>query len=217
MLFVTAFINLKEPHSKSPRFRLEQFQKLVDANVRMLVFASPEYVPHLPKSENVHAVPYEFNACDDRALPEKRSESKDTRKFLQLMNLKPEFIKLAMQLSPAPSFAWIDFNVFHVVKDVVAVQERLRRISSSEVKGFYIPGCWDAGMYSVDEICWRFCGGFFFGDAASMSDFVKEHEKIKLKTLTWEVNVWAMMEQNGWSPTWYKGDHDDTLFSITLE
>ena len=213
MLVVTAFINLKEVHGKTPMFRLEQFQKMAETNVSILVFASPEYIKHLPECMNVQVVQYDFDGLDDRALPLKRTEGKDTRKFLELMNRKVEFMKLAMELEPAfESYAWVDFNVFHVVKNVAAVQRQIQRISSSRIEGFHIPGCWDAGMYSVDEICWRFCGGFFVGDAASVKEFVSEHEKIKIDKLTWEVNVWALMEQNGWKPMWYKGNHDDSLF-----
>jgi ribosomal protein S12 methylthiotransferase accessory factor YcaO len=37
---------------------------------------------------------------------------------------------------------------------------------------------------------------------------------LETRGLTWEVNVWAQMEQDGWTPRWYKADHDDSLFSV---
>lgn len=217
MLFVTSFINLRTSYGKTPKFRLEQFQKLAEANISILVFCSPEYVEHIPSRANVRVVPYEFSINDERDLPRNRNNEKDTRAFLQLMNMKTHFVKMAMEANPShDSFAWIDFNVFHVIKDCTKAQEKLARISSTPMNGMYLPGCWDVNPVSLDQVCWRFCGSIFMGDASSIRDFIEKVETTKLEKLTWEVNVWAITEQNGWSPIWYKADHNDTLFDIPI-
>ena len=91
---------------------------------------------------------------------------------------------------------------------------------------FAIPGCWDHKYNNVhtghvtDFIFWRFCGGFFIGDAESILKFddlykTKYPEFITAyRKLVWEVNFWAWLEVNSdWAPEWYAAGHDDTIIT----
>jgi hypothetical protein len=65
-------------------------------------------------------------------------------------------------------------------------------------------------------VVWRFCGSFFIGDRASILDFARRSAEVvpTLPHLTWEVNVWAHLETLGWTPTWYKADHNDSILNL---
>jgi hypothetical protein len=76
----------------------------------------------------------------------------------------------------------------------------------------------------MDNVYWRFCGGFILGDAVSIMDMHKRYQTYFLgflkqyKKLVWEVNFWAWLEANtGWIPTWYKADHNDCIIHIPVD
>ena len=75
--------------------------------------------------------------------------------------------------------------------------------------------------YIKNNICWRFCGGFFIGDKESLIDFYNlsfnnySEFLIATKTFLWEVNYWAWLESyKNFSPIWFSGDHNDSIINI---
>jgi hypothetical protein len=55
-------------------------------------------------------------------MPENRSQMKDTREYMALMNSKVEFMKDAVcRILMALHFAWLDFSVNYTFKDSVSV------------------------------------------------------------------------------------------------
>jgi hypothetical protein len=86
------------------------------------------------------------------------------------------------------------------------------------------PGCWskpENEQVLLNSVHWRFCGAFFLGDAGSLLNFCKLHKEHfylfleKYNTLIWDFNFWSYLElTTGWSPTWYKADHNDSIFYI---
>jgi hypothetical protein len=145
----------------------------------------------------------------------------------------------AIQKNPWNSthFAWIDFNVAHVFKNIAETQEYIKFIGNSRITREFllIPGCWysllpdssdDVIQKSVlDTIHWRFCGGFFIGDSKSIMRFYDLYQEyfpsflFQYRQLTWEVNFWAWLEWKvtDWNPTWFLADHDDTIVRIPYE
>ena len=93
----------------------------------------------------------------------------------------------------------------------------------------YIPGCWKDPHYEptdfYDKVLWRFCGGFLCARKEAVHylwnlymnhfySFLKEG-----KTMVWDVNFWAWMEQNpniDWNPIWYEADHNDSIVNIPM-
>ena len=236
-LFITAFIDLyvTSPELKSDSVRLDHFISLARTGIDLLVFTSPKYCETIQnicvKYQNVRiqrilelnntyswAVmsPYKEN------LPQRRNIIKDSFEFLTLMNAKLEFVDEAIQTVDYPQYAWIDFNIFHVLSVETSSQQlrKLARMPLSNNK-VYIPGCWSSGNNLWDEISWRFCGGFFIGTKKAVKEFtimylthiadiIKKNQK-----LTWEVNIWALLELSyGWQPEWYYGNHDSTILNV---
>jgi len=176
-------------------------------------------------------------------LPQVRNETKDVADYMIVINSKTEFMCHTISENPWGSthFAWIDFNISHVFHDKPRSLRFLEWLGSRdyfEDTCFVIPGCWDkwTGEHVheiTDRIHWRFCGGFFLGDAASIRHFhhlYLEHFPrfmAETHTLVWEVNFWAWLEHaSDWFPpentpaslrflpykhTWYKADHNDTI------
>jgi hypothetical protein len=126
-------------------------------------------------------------------------------------------------------FAWIDFNITQLFKHKEQTLEYLRQLSVTPLSPtcLVLPGCWpkpgNLDTISTD-ISWRFCGGFFLGDADTI-ETLGESYRIHFgsfletyRTLPWDVNFWAYLEHtHGWMPTWYKADHNDTIVHVSAD
>jgi hypothetical protein len=186
-------------------------------------------------AQNVYYIPIELQDLitykesmeEILTLPITRTANKDTLNYMILMNSKIEFIQKAIDRNVFESthFAWIDFSIFHIVKDIESSLKHLRMLSNSNFvdRCLTVPGCWGLGMgqsHLHDAINWRFCGGFFLGDKESLQDFYKLYRVLfpkylkETKRMVWEVNIWHKMELDGWKCQWYKADHNDTIFHI---
>ena len=163
-------------------------------------------------------------------LPSVRNETKDTAAYLTVINSKTQFMADTVQKNPfgTTHFAWVDFNLSHVLFNGEPSLRYLKDLGQRTFKPkmFAIPGCWDHKYNNVhighvtECIFWRFCGGFFIGDAESIlrfdelykakyPEFIAAHRK-----LVWEVNFWAWLEVNSdWAPEWYPAGHDDTIIT----
>ena len=171
-------------------------------------------------------------------LPKNRNIGKDTKEYILLMNAKLEYIKDTMDKNPFKSthFAWIDFNISHVFKDTYKSKELLKIYSNAHLSDKFLcmPGCSDKILDSsqenvknnlVDQINWRFCGGFFIGDMESLNEFYNLYRThypyflYKNRILVWEVNFWAWLESviSTWHPNWFKADHNDSIIEIPTE
>lgn len=222
--FVTAFLDLHEsrPTDRTAERRMELFRLLNDTGVRIHLFVSPEYADKVEVTNGIKEV-IELEHLNTYAiappgLPETRNHDHDTRNFLILMNAKIELVKRAMNSGyhSVRHYAWIDFNIFHVL-DAARGAEQLRSLSVRTYPDtcMYVPGCWDKGvMWS--SVNWRFCGGFFLGDVESLHAFYFAHraELPYCPHLSWEVNVWAHLENIGWTPTWYAADHNNRILDV---
>jgi len=156
-------------------------------------------------------------------LPHSRNTHKDTSNYMILMNSKIEFMKRASNAIESSRYAWIDFSIFHVLKDP-DTSTYLSELSTLNIKeGLYIPGCWNKAEPNFSAISWRFCGGFFLGDKSSIEGFYDIHknnfkEIIVSKGLSWEVNVWALYEYAyGLQCTWFKADHNDSIVKLPVD
>ena len=244
--YVTALMRVYEdiPSSiKNLETRLEHFKRLMDAHVPLIVYVCQEYYPTLQtlyaKMPHVQLHPFEledtwiYQTCLPWAtkLPRQRNEPKDTFRFLTLMNAKAEFVAKCVSQNPFKTdhFAWIDFNVFHVLRDIPLATKRLQQLSSMTLDpmNLILPGCWQPHptIWDGNRICWRFCGGFLLGSAAmctNLFDLYKAHMTeyfTKSECISWEVNVWAYLESaypDQFKTDWYSGDHNDTILDLPL-
>lgn len=164
------------------------------------------------------------------ALPASRNIEKDTLEYMVYMHSRHEIIEDAMSENPWDSthFAWIDFNSPKLFSKKSESFARIQEIArhSFPLNTAYFAGCWskldDAAAKNIaSTINWRFCGAFFLGDIKSFAQFAdlyREQFGVFLKetgVFCWEVNFWAWLEAKaGWTPTWYRGDHNDEMLNI---
>ena len=229
-LFVTAFLDLRS-EDKSVATRLAHFRSLASTGIPLLVFASLCYQEPIEEicrehtNARIHRIleleeTWTYSECVKHRLkmPAHRKATKDTFEFLTLMNAKVEFVEEIARGCREAQIAWIDFNVWHVVKDADTTTKMIQAISRLSESEVCVPGCWPKADVPWNRICWRFCGGFLFGGREAILAFAALYRAslpryLEENGLTWEVNVWARMEQDGWTPRWYKADHDDSLFA----
>lgn len=218
-VFVTAFHPLG-PDSES---YWTWFTPLAESGIPLLLFLDTRCT--IPRSyPNVRVIPTPLvHAWDCAAVipPTHRTPAKDTPEFLSLMALKLRYLTEALAYTDASHLAWIDFRVFHVLRDIPRAQARLRAIASAD--GFpsttlLAPGCWSPcpDLDPFDRICWRFCGGFLLGSRAVIPRAYERQQALiaaGLPRVTWEVNYWAKMDDLF---TWYPGDHNDSLLSAPI-
>lgn len=174
----------------------------------------------------------ECNKIAGLELPSARNVVKDTYEYLVYMHSRAELMEDAISENPWNSthFAWIDFNLaklFHKKETHDWLSILGQRWYAPKIMA--VPGCWEkyneTTLANVTKsIHWRFCGAFMLGDIDSVLDFVAKYRKHfpeflqQHKILTWEVNFWAWMEyMEYWKPTWYRGDHNDTILYMSAD
>lgn len=221
--FVSAFISLDEsrPVDKSEDRYFDLFNRLQSTGIRIHLFLSPNYRGRVKLTNGIieYITLKELDTYKKapEGLPDYRNALHDTRNFLILMNSKVELVKRAMdsQMHSSTHFAWVDFGICHMFRTLPSSLTQIQQLANTSLPTpcMLIPGCWNKQEVVLSHVSWRFCGSLFIGDRASIEDFYTLHsqEFPKLPHLTWEVNVWAHMESLGWTPTWYKADHDDSI------
>ena len=230
--------------NRTHKWRFDHFEKIAVTGIQLCVFVDAdvydEFMEIAKRYNNIIVMPpviysqlpivQECAKYENLLLPKTRNPEKDTDRYLQTINSKVHFVHEAIRENPWNSthFAWVDFSISHVFHNLKKSQDYLRYLAKqSWTKSFFvIPGCWPKynmreHPHFLNHIHWRFCGGFFIGDKSSVEDFVQEYQKQscnyleKYNTLTWEVNIWAWMEANNhWKPTWYYGDHNDSIIIL---
>jgi len=248
--FVTAYLKTYESdydETKTFENRLEFFMRIVELNINICLFTSPEYKEKFDLISNKHknVIVIEVLSIEDLEItkignrnsnplspPERRNNVKDSSNYMFLMNSKIEFIKKTINANPFNNdyFCWFDFSLPYIFKNMESSLTKLKKYSESNFTSepfISMPGCWNkCSNVDVlkDFIYWRFCGGFFIGDKNSLLSFYDVsiyyfEEFLNLtKKLVWEVNYWAWLELMGYvSFTWYLADHNDTIINIPID
>jgi hypothetical protein len=246
IIFATQFFYLGKWKCKSPTNYLKWFEKTCQTGINLVVFTSGCYYEPTKeiadKYTNVLSViKMELDELQvskwivkqgDIQLPENRNMEKDTIPFLACMNGKWELLAKTFEYGQqgkipiASNYAWIDFGIFHVLKNETVSSAKLKKIAEYIYPDDFIayPGCWSIGKGEIDNnINWRFCGGFFL---VSSSILLKYHNPImnyienyilSRGRITWEVNFFAAVERElNMNFGWYLADHNDTIFNIPI-
>ena len=245
--FVTSFFNIYETDydaKKTIPWRVERFEEMARTGINICIYTSPDYAKYIDveKFPNIRLMDAGVTtpelwvagvvqgAAAPVELPAVRNETKDTAGYLTVINSKTQFMADTIQKNPFDTthFAWVDFNLSHVLFKGEPSLRYLKDLGQRTFKPkmFAIPGCWDNKYNNVhvghvtECIFWRFCGGFFIGDAESIlrfDDLYKEKYPefiAAYRKLVWEVNFWAWLEVNSdWAPEWYAAGHDDTILT----
>ena len=247
---MTAYMTIyDQPYqNKDQTWRFAQFEKLCSTGISLAVFCSRDAEPAfreeiLAKYPNVilfdtldlcetHVYQTFMTVSKDHTIemPNTRCVEKDTTEYMLLMNSKTEFLQRVIEKNPFGSthFAWIDFSIFYIFRGREALCQKILRDMSQRVmvpRFITMPGCWGKEHVFEDrlmnDICWRFCGGFFVGSADLLLEFhgkFLEHFETFLrehKRLVWEVNFWAYLElKHGLSIVWFSADHNERMIEI---
>jgi hypothetical protein len=225
VVFVTAIYNIHKTRSNEI---WERF-KLLASTIPIHIVCSAENAELLPAG----VTPYyrEFEELDTykalqgiHDLPQTRNTDKDTKEYMILMNAKAEFLQIVNSEVNADHYIWIDAVIGKILSDPIVIFNKIIEETRRPLKAdtILIPGCWDFKVHDplqlTKHIVWRFAGGFFIVPcgyidpfAAAVLDGCKQLAKSTGK-LTWEVNVWCLIEQH-LPIQWERADHNDTIIS----
>ena len=234
--FVTSFFHIYDEDydtNKTVAWRVERFREIASSGINICLYVGTEQIHLIPRDyPNVHIIESHdlwTESLLDLSLPQQRNIHKDTAKYMYVINAKTDLMADAIQRNTWDSthFAWIDFNITYVFSHK---EQTIRFLRELDLYNFpetclLIPGCWpkydNINIGHVTEcVYWRFCGGFFIGDKASILRFDSLYKTMfpefvkTTQRLVWEVNFWAWLEVNSnWKPQWYLADHNDSIIT----
>jgi hypothetical protein len=163
-----------------------------------------------------------------RELPCHRDRVKDTDEYYSMQLSKLHLVAKAAETCPTPFVAWIDFGVFHMIKDDEVAGDALRDIAFS----YSIPdtiltaGYWSADLpetwpgrrdwnYTIWEVVhWVFLGSIFLGPRHVFREAAQRQTQLVQQyapKLTWEVNYWMLMKEH--FTQYHCESHSDTILT----
>lgn len=243
LTFVTAFII---PPNLAPYVNIEvyiqEFKHLAISNIPICLFTSKNLEAFVydikrgfPNVFFAGFIEYQdlwttklLSTYENISLPEYTCPLKDTHEFMNIMNSKTSFMRIASEINHFQSshFCWIDFAITKIFKNKVSTLLHLSSICSNEElfkkKYIIMPGFNSKPAdieYIKRGVFWRFCGGLFIADKECVCEFdniSQQYLKVfiqKYHINIWEVNLWAWMEMIGvFKPTVaIVYDHDDNM------
>jgi glycosyltransferase involved in cell wall biosynthesis len=228
VLYVTAYYEVDSFAKREELF--SNFRPILNGNFCILLFTDcedlPEEFTNNPKIKLVKVSRSDIPSFQftDPVLPEYRNKEKDSAEFLGLMNAKTEFLRRASELVDAKAYVWFDFGILKISRNHEKFVKRLGRMSESlelYPNKVIIPGCYERSKINFSNMyafpIWRFCGGLFIVPKVCLEELINLHnEQLDrcriLNTLTWEVNLFAAMEEkNSELFQWYLADHNDSI------
>jgi len=248
--FVTSMFYLKNSithdYRKTVENRLKYFEQLIQYGIKISVFCCPYYEPYLRKLiepySNVKLIDVMnlsdtmiYKICNEYEkhhgtlrLPQVRTDDKDDREYMMLINSKIEFVKRAIDVNVWNSnyFCWIDFSIKYFIQDESLFKSYIHQISVYELPlnhdtNIIIPGCEPKKEIVYWHPWWRYSGTVFYGykdDLVYFYDINCKYFKEFIEQkglLTWEVTLWAWYEWIGvMNPIWSHGRHNDTILSF---
>jgi hypothetical protein len=228
-MLITSFYDI---YNKPERFYeyLTLFYEIAASGIPIILFTDPNIAQNFnifPPSVKVIGTPletfelYRLGMSYNGELPNRKSDSKDTKEFLSLMNTKIEFILRASGICEDDTFIWIDFAILKIVKNKERFINKLKLVNEKSFDKITIPGCWGMGRsFSVNEVNWRFCGGLLFIPRKHIQSFFNHSKNVltdfctlPIYKLTWETNVWSLVEYFACKDiiNWYFADHNDSI------
>jgi len=172
-------------------------------------------------------------------LPPLRNVNKDTAAYLKLQCAKAELLWRASEGRgrSATLLVWLDAGVSKVapteavalverlVCDAAALAASLAAPGAAKGASLIVPGCWPrrhpgslAAAHMAEAVRWRFCGGLCAVPRPLAARFASQLLQAALDVaratsrLTWEVNLWELLESEGALPfDWRAADHDGSL------
>ena len=149
---------------------------------------------------------------------------KDTVDYLFVQCNKTEWVRQAIYRNPfnTKQFTWVDFGIYHIVKNDALFKNAIMKISQTTVKKVTVGSCWNLRLPFVRDIykdvAWFFAGGIFGGEPRYLFEFADLVQQKCIQYITnhrsfiWETNIWYMVYKENirlFSP--YLAEHDVSL------
>jgi hypothetical protein len=245
--FVSAFVSIY-PNSnptthpeKTLEKRIAYFEDIAKTGISICLYSctvtKPLLIDMQSKYPNIKLMDFDYTNTETYKLcmsqtntyPRQRDAAKDTLAYMALMNSKIVFMHHAISVNPwnSNTFAWIDFSIGYIFKNKDASLQKIVEISKIKLNDKYplmIPGCWGGILEEsaiLENIHWRFCGGFFIGKIEAIEMFYYFYKIYfpifmqKYNRTLWEVNFWAWLEfSSNWKPHWYGSNHNDSMLNV---
>ena len=230
LTYVTALFTYPEQKHRSPDAYFKYFEYIASTGVPIIVFLDPIF----KDTENVKVIKdtygnvrIEWMALDVSyvdswkepvKLPARRNEIKDTKAYMCIQLMKLKCLMMSVYLTDSEYIAWIDFGIFHVIKNIEKVQTLIKEyVSRTFPKDKIIaPRCNSAITKRdiINSICWYFAGGILIG-YRTLFEYAYECQMKLVEYyrphLMWEVNYWYLMRHLFIS---YDADHNDSILEI---
>ena len=140
--FVTAFFNIYKHPSNSDiiKYRFDRFKEIATTGIQLCVYTEPDFIEtfnelikEFPKIKLMNPINLKKSnisiICSsiDYTLPSTRNEEKDNDEFMIFINTKYQLLENAITNNPWNSsyFAWIDFSLSHIFKNLKESQAQL--------------------------------------------------------------------------------------------
>jgi hypothetical protein len=176
------------------------------------------------KRENLYL--YEYLDTITEFCVNTDNPSKDTAEYMFAICNKTEWMRKAINMNPhcSDQFVWIDFGIWHVIKDDEIFTNSCVKLAQTVHKwatGVRIASGGEIYLQNPNVyqyISWFFLGGVFGGNRESLIQFaelVKQEciDTIKEKrTIMWEVNIWHLVyEKHPSLFNYYYADHNESI------
>ena len=152
---------------------------------------------------------------------------KDTIDYLFVQCNKTEWVRQAIHRNTfkTKQFTWIDFGIYHIVKNDALFKNAIMKISQTAVEKLAVGNCWNLRLPFVRDIykdvAWFFAGGIFGGEPQYLLEFADLVQQkcvqyiTERKSFIWETNIWYLVYKDSLTlnPTFSK---DSFLFSPYL-
>ena len=135
--------------------------------------------------------------------------TKDTPGYMFTQCHKTEWVKMAIEDDDfhTTNFVWIDFGIFHMIRDDVQFAVALKNLSRKTYEGVRIASCTDPSLPCLErniyrQIMWYFAGSIFGGSKSALIAFADTMKQYTLdmikekKHIMWEVNIWYLLYQS---------------------
>ena len=220
MTIVTAFIgNINKREDRKIEHYLEYGNQLLKVNLPKIVFIDKdtyneyflEKIGYYPLTkfipiEKEDMYLYKYKEMANKFDIVTGDTKKDTIEFVFVQCMKTEWVKQAIEMNiyNTDQFAWVDFGIFHFIKDSKALNEGLKQMSSKNYDKVRIP-CGkppDFPYYTRNvyhQIIWMFIGSLFGGGRPALLHFAKKMKEKCIEILEekqhlmWEINVWYLL------------------------
>ena len=243
IIFVSSLLQIE--HSSTIHDYINSLTELLSTGIHLRLFVYRDYIEFVKVLENNYPDNIKiivlngvseltsYTSCShiNYTLPHNRNINKDTESYILNTYSNMDFIQQVIKSINTNEYThicWLNCNITQLFNDKPRTLEYIKVLSKRTItlNGIAIPGCWEYNSscntveYIIENVCWRFCGGFFIGDIDSVLHLCELYRTLfpqfieKYNKLVWEMNFWAWLEiDHEWKPIWYKGNHDDSIIT----